>query len=69
MIHFLAPPVSSITPVETKSGKHKPTTTTITIDINTEYFKNEVNGKQVFFGIAVCAVLKCDGKVFKLLLY
>lgn len=66
MVYFSAPPVSDIEPVSTKAGEHKQTTTTITIDINTEYFKNNENGKQVFFGVAVCAESNCKGtcKVF-----
>lgn len=60
-----APPVTDIEPVTTNLREHISTENTITIEINTEYFKNDNNGKQVFFGIAVCAKSKCEGKVFK----
>lgn len=65
MFHSPAPPVTDINPVTTKPGQHDLTENTISIDINTEYFKNNENGKQVFFGIAVCAESKCKGKVLK----
>lgn len=65
LFHFAAPPVTNIQPVTTKPGQYIATENTITIDINTEYFKNDENGKQVFFGIAVCAESKCEGKILK----
>lgn len=65
LFHFSAPPVSNIEPVSTKPGEHKRTENTITIEIDTEYFMNNDNGKQVFFGIAVCAKSNCKGKVLK----
>lgn len=64
LFHCPAPPVTDIEPVTTKPGEHRPTTNTITVDINTEYFKKGDNGKQVFFGIAVCAKSNCVGKKF-----
>lgn len=57
-----APPVSNMEPIDTNPGGHNPTENTITVKINTTYFKNEYNGKQVFFGIAVCEASKCTGK-------
>lgn len=65
MFYFSAPPVTNIEPLTTKPGEHKRTTNTITIEINTTYFKNNDNGKQVFVGVAVCAESKCKGKVLK----
>lgn len=65
LFDFPAPPVINLEAVTTKTGQHKSTENTITIDIITEYFKNDENGKQVFFGVAVCAESKCKGKVIK----
>lgn len=60
---FPAPPVTNIQPITTKHGQHISTGYTITIDINTTYFKNDENGKQVFFGVVLCAESKCEGEV------
>lgn len=60
---FAAPDVSNIEPIATKSGEHIKTQNTITLEINKEYFRNDLNGKQVLFGIAVCAESKCQGEV------
>lgn len=60
---FAAPDVSNIEPIATKSGEHIQTQNTITLEINKEYFRNDLNGKQVLFGIAVCAESKCQGEV------
>lgn len=65
LFDFSAPSVTDLKPVTTKPGQHDLTEYTITIDINTEYFKNDENGKQVFFGVAVCAKSKCEGKVLR----
>nr|XP_034332445.1 receptor-type tyrosine-protein phosphatase eta isoform X3 [Crassostrea gigas] len=54
------PDVSNIEPIATKSGEHIKTQNTITLEINKEYFRNDLNGKQVLFGIAVCAESKCQ---------
>lgn len=62
---FPAPLVNNIEAVTTKPGQYKSTENTITININIEYFKNDENGKQVFFGVAVCTESKCKGKVIK----
>lgn len=58
-----APNVSNIEPIATKSGEHIQTQNTITLEINIKYFRNDLNGKQVLFGIAVCAESKCQGEV------
>lgn len=60
---FAAPDVSNIEPIATKPGEHIKTQNTITLEINKEYFRNDLNGKQVLFGIAVCAESKCQGEV------
>lgn len=65
LLYFPAPPVTNIEPITTTPVEHKPTQNTIPININTTYFNNDENGKQVFVGIAVCAELKCKGKVLK----
>ncbi|XP_052712082.1 receptor-type tyrosine-protein phosphatase eta-like isoform X2 [Crassostrea angulata] len=54
------PDVSNIEPIATKPGEHIKTQNTITLEINKEYFRNDLNGKQVLFGIAVCAESKCQ---------
>lgn len=58
-----APLVTNIEAVTTQSGQ-KSTENTISIDINPEYFKDDENGKQVFFGVVVCAESMCIGKVY-----
>lgn len=65
LLYFPAPPVSNITPITTTQEEHKPTTNTISLNINTTYFNINENGKQVFGGIAVCAESKCKGNVPK----
>ncbi|XP_061176197.1 phosphatidylinositol phosphatase PTPRQ-like [Saccostrea echinata] len=45
--------------ITTRPGDHKPSLQTITVEVNTDFFKNDLNGKQVFFGIAVCEKSKC----------
>lgn len=60
---FAAPPKPSDDDfIETEPGKHDSTQNTIAVDINYSFFKNEQNGKQVFFGIAVCALPNCLGE-------
>lgn len=61
---FSAPFVSNIEAVTTKPGQYNLTENTITVDINTEYLKNDENGKQVFFGVALCAEARCIGKLY-----
>lgn len=63
MLDFSAPFVTNIAAVTTKVGQHNLTENTITVDINTDYFKNDDDGKQVFFGVAVCAESRCIGLV------
>lgn len=65
LLYFPAPPVTNIKPITTTQEEYKPTTNTITLNINTTYFKIDENGKQVFGGIAVCAESKCKGNVPK----
>lgn len=65
LLYFSAPPVTNIKPITTTQEEHKPTTNTIRLNVNTTYFNNDTNGIQVFGGIAVCAELKCEGKVLK----
>lgn len=65
LLYFPAPPVTNIKPITTTQEEYKPTTNTITLNINTTYFKIDENGIQVFSGIAVCAEPKCEGKVPK----
>lgn len=60
---FAAPDVSNIEPIATKPGEHIQTQNTITLEINVEYFRNNLNGIQVLFGIAVCAEFRCKGEV------
>lgn len=48
--------------IETKPGNHVRTKTTITIKFDTELFKNDSNGRIVFFGIAVCEKSQCGGE-------
>ena len=48
--------------IATKPGEHAPSENTIAVKVNYDFFKNKQNGMQVFFGIAVCADTKCDGK-------
>ncbi|XP_061176849.1 receptor-type tyrosine-protein phosphatase beta-like isoform X2 [Saccostrea echinata] len=58
-----APPLdNNMELITTKAGDHKPSQQTITVEINTSFFKNDLNGKQVFFGIAVCEKSKCAGQ-------
>lgn len=65
LLYFPAPPVTNVKPITTTQEEYKPTTNTITLNINTTYFKIDENGKQVFGGIAVCAESKCKGNVPK----
>ena len=58
---FTAPPVLDNQQNKSESWKHVITQNTIYIDVKVEFFKNEINGRQRLFGIAVCAVSNCHG--------
>ncbi|XP_062620048.1 phosphatidylinositol phosphatase PTPRQ-like, partial [Saccostrea cucullata] len=54
------PPIDkNMSLITTKPDEHKPSYHTITVDVNIDFFKNDLNGKQVLFGIAVCEESKC----------
>ncbi|XP_062566535.1 protein sidekick-2-like, partial [Saccostrea cucullata] len=55
-----SPPIDySVELISTKPGQHRSSWQTITVELNTDFFKNDLNGKQVLFGITVCEESKC----------
>ncbi|XP_062601753.1 tyrosine-protein phosphatase 10D-like, partial [Saccostrea cucullata] len=58
-----SPPIDySVDLISTKPGQHKSTQQSITVELNTDFFKNDLNGNQVLFGITVCEESKCKNQ-------
>ncbi|XP_062583571.1 receptor-type tyrosine-protein phosphatase delta-like [Saccostrea cucullata] len=54
------PPIdNNVELISTVPGQHKSSQQTITVELNTDFFRNDLNGKQVLFGITVCEESKC----------
>ncbi|XP_062583572.1 receptor-type tyrosine-protein phosphatase eta-like [Saccostrea cucullata] len=54
------PPIdNNIELISTMPGLHKSSQQTITVELNTDFFRNDLNGILVLFGITVCEKSKC----------
>ena len=61
-MYILAPPTTQL-PNVIKSGTGQPTTTAIPIEINTQIFTDDTNGKIVLGGVAACKSGNCKHSV------